>query len=92
MRQIRGWLEEDTEVLVGSRPEAEFHTAALTAMLSHGSNATGTGSRAAYLDWSKESDTVDLSLLDKALSLVTGLVKMALSMYRAIRAIEILMP
>ena len=64
-RQLRVWLEGHTEMLVGSRQEAEFQAAILAATLSLG-KATGAGAGAACLDWSKAYDTVDLNLLEQA--------------------------
>ena len=79
---------------VCSRPEADFHAAVLAA--SHAKpwqQGKGTAGGAECFDWSKAYDTVDLKLLEQALFLATlprGLVKPALSMYRAARAVKIL--
>jgi hypothetical protein len=90
-RQLRVWLEGHPELLVGSRQEAEFQAAILAATLSL-VKATGLGAGAACLDWSKAYDTIDLNLLEQGLlkaGLPPALVRPAMSMYRAARAVKI---
>ena len=90
-KQLRTWLEEHTELLVGHRQAAEFQAAVLATVLSLG-KATGEQAGAVCLDFSKAYDSLDLEFLEQALrraGVSEQILRLAFSMYRAFRVIRV---
>ncbi len=90
-KQLRTWLEEHTESLVGHRQEAEFQAAVLAAVLSLGT-ATGEQAGAVCLDFPKAYDSLDLEFLERALrkaGVAEQILRPAFSMYRALGGVRV---
>ena len=90
-KQLKVGFEAVTDLLVGSRQEAEFQAAILATTLSLG-RATGEGAGAAAIDFVKAYDSLELEFLEAALR-KAGVPQLILgpcfAMYRAERAVRI---
>ena len=64
-KKLRCWLEATTDLLVGTRQEAEYQAAILATTLSLG-RATGEGAGAVAVDFTKAYDGLDLRFLEAA--------------------------